>query len=86
MSTKISFTKRSAVGLLCALVAIAISTQASESSSAYAPVNGLKMYYEIHGDTGSKGPPLVLLHGGGSTEIRPPQRPLAPTAPEVSIA
>lgn len=29
----------------------------------YAPVNGLKMYYEIHGD----GEPLVLIHGGGST-------------------
>lgn len=31
--------------------------------SGYAPVNGLEMYYEIHG-TGS---PLVLIHGGGST-------------------
>ena len=30
----------------------------------YAPVNGLKMYYEIHG-TGTV--PLVLIHGGGST-------------------
>jgi pimeloyl-ACP methyl ester carboxylesterase len=29
----------------------------------YASVNGLKMYYEIHGS----GRPLVLLHGGGST-------------------
>ena len=29
----------------------------------YAAVNGLKMYYEIHGS----GTPLVLLHGGGST-------------------
>jgi pimeloyl-ACP methyl ester carboxylesterase len=29
----------------------------------YAPVNGLKMYYEIHGS----GAPLVLIHGGGST-------------------
>jgi pimeloyl-ACP methyl ester carboxylesterase len=29
----------------------------------YATVNGLKMYYEIHGS----GKPLVLLHGGGST-------------------
>ncbi|PWV56255.1 alpha/beta fold hydrolase [Chitinophaga sp. S165] len=29
----------------------------------YATVNGLKMYYELHG----KGMPLVLLHGGGST-------------------
>jgi pimeloyl-ACP methyl ester carboxylesterase len=29
----------------------------------YATVNGLKLYYEIHGI----GMPLVLLHGGGST-------------------
>lgn len=29
----------------------------------YALVNGLRMYYEIHGE----GPPLVLIHGGGST-------------------
>jgi pimeloyl-ACP methyl ester carboxylesterase len=29
----------------------------------YADVNGIKMYYEIHG----KGKPLVLIHGGGST-------------------
>src|SRR6187399_1637000 len=33
------------------------------SMSGYAPVNGLKMYYEIHGE----GMPLVLIHGGGST-------------------
>jgi pimeloyl-ACP methyl ester carboxylesterase len=33
----------------------------------YAPVNGLKMYYEIHGPADSKSRPLVLLHGGGST-------------------
>ena len=31
----------------------------------YAPVNGIKMYYEIHGSGG--GVPLVLLNGGGST-------------------
>jgi pimeloyl-ACP methyl ester carboxylesterase len=31
--------------------------------SDYAEVNGLKMYYEIHGE----GKPLVLIHGGGST-------------------
>lgn len=34
-----------------------------DSSSGYASVNGLKMYYEIHGT----GAPLVLIHGGGST-------------------
>jgi pimeloyl-ACP methyl ester carboxylesterase len=31
--------------------------------SGYSEVNGLKMYYEIHG----VGKPLVLIHGGGST-------------------
>ena len=31
----------------------------------YAPVNGINMYYEIHGSGG--GVPLVLLNGGGST-------------------
>ena len=34
-----------------------------DSTSGYAPVNGIKLYYEIHGD----GKPLVLIHGGGST-------------------
>lgn len=34
-----------------------------DSVSGYKNVNGMKMYYEIHG----KGRPLVLLHGGGST-------------------
>ena len=33
----------------------------------YAPVNGLKMYYEVHGAERRDVPPLVLLHGGGST-------------------
>src|SRR3954447_18902677 len=29
----------------------------------YSDVNGLQMYYEVHGE----GKPLVLIHGGGST-------------------
>lgn len=29
----------------------------------YAPVNGIKLYYEIHGT----GKPLIMIHGGGST-------------------
>jgi pimeloyl-ACP methyl ester carboxylesterase len=33
-------------------------------TSGYAAVNGINMYYEIHGDGNM---PLVLIHGGGST-------------------
>lgn len=41
-----------------------LSVGVMAQSSGYATVNGLKMYYEIHG----KGQPLILLHGGlGST-------------------
>jgi pimeloyl-ACP methyl ester carboxylesterase len=39
------------------------NNEKQESMSGYANVNGLKMYYEIHGT----GTPLVLIHGGGST-------------------
>lgn len=34
-------------------------------SGNYADVNGINMYYEIHG----QGEPLVLIHGGGSTIV-----------------
>lgn len=36
---------------------------AQDNVTGYAPVNGINMYYEIHGE----GKPLVLIHGGGST-------------------
>src|SRR5215471_7011504 len=29
-------------------------------SKGYAKVNGVELYYEVHGD----GPPLIMLHGG----------------------
>jgi pimeloyl-ACP methyl ester carboxylesterase len=36
--------------------------------SGYAPVNGVQVYYELHGHARSSGrTPLVLLHGGGDT-------------------
>lgn len=38
-------------------------TKVMRTQTGYTEVNGIKMYYEIHGE----GKPLVLLHGGGST-------------------
>jgi len=43
-----------------------MATSTSDSltfKNGYSQVNGLKMYYEIHGH----GKPIVLIHGGGST-------------------
>ena len=45
---------------------VATLSQHDSPRTGYASVNGLKMYYEIHGSDKSK-PPLVLIHGGGST-------------------
>jgi pimeloyl-ACP methyl ester carboxylesterase len=38
-----------------------VTDQTTAPQTGYAPVNGLQMYYEIHG---SGGTPLLLLHGG----------------------
>ena len=50
------------VGLILIVVMVATSlshAQVKPSSSGYAPVNGIKVYYEVYGE----GKPLVLLHG-----------------------
>src|SRR5688500_1183195 len=47
--------------ILTLLVSATVSAQ--ERTTGYALVNGLKMYYEIHG----KGDPVVLLHGSFMT-------------------
>ena len=39
--------------------------QSKPFESGHAPVNGINMYYEVHGRR--DGVPLVLFHGGGST-------------------
>jgi len=44
--------------LLSMLVPAVVSAQ-QKPTTGYAPVNGLKMYYEVHGS----GDPVVLLHG-----------------------
>jgi pimeloyl-ACP methyl ester carboxylesterase len=58
----------SAILLLLTLQTLGQTTQNNQTKvdSGYAPVNGLKMYYEIHGS----GKPLVLIHGGvGAIEM-----------------
>jgi pimeloyl-ACP methyl ester carboxylesterase len=56
--------KRIIVQLIIALLITgAVMTTAQNFKSGYESVNGIKMYYEIHGE----GAPLVLIHGGGST-------------------
>ncbi|TWF35366.1 pimeloyl-ACP methyl ester carboxylesterase [Chitinophaga polysaccharea] len=49
--------------ILILLTSISTRMNAQHATGQYATVNGLKMYYELHGD----GYPLVLIHGGGST-------------------
>jgi len=44
-----------------------MAEEKTNGSKGYAPVNGLKMYYEIHGS----GKPLILLHGGASAVEMP---------------
>jgi pimeloyl-ACP methyl ester carboxylesterase len=42
-------------------------TPTSDATRGYAPVNGLQMYYEVHGEARDGGRPLVMLHGNLST-------------------
>lgn len=48
--------------ILMTLLAAVVSAQ-QKPATGYAPVNGLKMYYEVHGS----GDPVVLLHGSFMT-------------------
>ena len=47
------------------LLSTVVSAQSQKPTTGYAPVNGLKMYYEIHGS--GSGELLVLLHGSFMT-------------------
>ena len=54
------------LALICALLWSTVATaQAQGPITGYAPVNGLEMYFEIHGS--GSGVPLVLLHGSYMT-------------------
>jgi pimeloyl-ACP methyl ester carboxylesterase len=53
---------KTTASLLTMFVSAVVSAQ-QEPTTGYAPVNGLKMYYEVHGS----GDPVVLLHGSFMT-------------------
>jgi len=68
MTLRRIFITASVVGITLASSALALAQTRPPTvpKTGYAPVNGLKLYYEIHGS----GEPLVLLHGGlGATEM-----------------
>jgi len=64
MMLRRSFIATTAAGIFLAASALALAQTNTTTALkiGYAPVNGLKLYYEIHGT----GEPLILLHGGGS--------------------
>jgi pimeloyl-ACP methyl ester carboxylesterase len=64
-SVKPEETMKAAALIFTVLLSTAVSAQAQKPTTGYAPVNGLKMYYEIHGSR--SGEPLVLLHGSFMT-------------------
>jgi pimeloyl-ACP methyl ester carboxylesterase len=63
MRVKINIIMRAKIFGVVLAVVISVSANAQDRSG-YAPVNGIRMYYEIHGNGEM---PLVLIHGGGST-------------------
>jgi hypothetical protein len=52
---------------IAAGITVATSAVFARTNKGYAPVNGLKMYYEIHGTGTAAAAPLVLLHGSYMT-------------------
>src|SRR5690606_26134634 len=58
--------------LLVLLIALGSANAGAQETTGYAPVNGLKMYYEVYGE----GRPLVLIHGAYMT-LEGPMREMA---------
>jgi hypothetical protein len=52
-----------AIAFLLTIFVSAVASAQQTPTAGYAPVNGLKMYYEVHGS----GEPVVLLHGAFMT-------------------
>jgi len=63
---KLTSTAVAGIILAASYVAFAQNAMTAAVKTGYAPVNGLNLYYEIHGT----GEPLILLHGGlGAAEM-----------------
>ena len=60
-------TLRALTSIVAGCTALAFAAPAGAVESGFAPVDGLRLYYEIHGSPARDGVPLLLLHGGGST-------------------
>ncbi len=62
MMLRRNFIATSAAGIILPASALAFAQTGTTTApkTGYAPVNGLNLYYEIHGS----GEPLILLHGG----------------------
>ena len=56
-------TKMKTTAFLLTMLVPAVMSAQQKPTTGYAPVNGLKMYYEVHGS----GEPVVLLHGAFMT-------------------
>ena len=56
--------------LILAMLLSAVASAQEKPTVGYAPVNGLTMYYEVHGS----GDPVVLLHGGPGAGCSPKMR------------
>ena len=56
-----------AAGAACAQSVAAQSAAGAPAVGHYADIDGLHLYYEVHGSGDGHSPPLLLLHGGGST-------------------
>lgn len=54
---------KSILTILIVLTQTLYADLSAQTKTGYAPVNGLKMYYEVHGE----GAPLVLIHGSFMT-------------------
>jgi pimeloyl-ACP methyl ester carboxylesterase len=59
-----------AIAICCLMTLQSFGQPNKPAQTGYAPVNGLKMYYEVYlpaGKAGGEGKPLVLLHGAFMT-------------------